>query len=74
MVILPPCISICYEYSIFIRFGAEGQFMPTWHDFKSGVKLRQSKNWVMKMLTNKEKRKNVMGNGQPRNEEQNMKR
>ena len=39
-----------------IQFGAEGWFMPTWHDFEPEVKLRRSRKRPSKKLTNKDKK------------------
>ena len=40
------------------RFCAEGQFIPTWHDFKPEFKPRRSKKRPIKMLTNRGKDEN----------------
>ena len=38
-----------------IRFGAEGQFMPTWHDFEPEFKPRRSRKLPIKRRETKRK-------------------
>ena len=48
-------IGICMSiYNIWV-FGAEGQFMPTWHDFEPEFKLRRSRKWLIKRRETKRK-------------------
>ena len=42
-------------YNINTRFGAEGRFMRTWHDFGPEFKPRRSRKRLIKMLTNRGK-------------------
>ena len=50
------CCSLLQPLYNIVWFGAEGQFMPTWHDFEPEVKPRQSRKWPMMRLADKEKR------------------